>query len=137
MNSKPTKILLIEDSMEDAIIIREMLKETSNTFKMEHVDRLKTGFETLFKDSFDLILLDLNLPKKDGREVLEEIKNDGVLKSIPVIILSTSKNETDIHRTYELKANCYISKPVELDHFFDIILELERFWLNTVKLPQN
>jgi len=137
-------ILLIEDNPGDILLTKEAFNECSVIHKIDYVN---DGIEAIkylrkqekYKDACtpDLILLDLNLPKKDGREVLEEIKNDGVLKSIPVIILSTSKNETDIHRTYELKANCYISKPVELDHFFDIILELERFWLNTVKLPQN
>ena len=83
----------------------------------------------------DLILLDLNIPKKDGRELLAEIKSDNGLKIIPIIVLSTSKNEKDIVTSYELKANCYICKPVELDSFINIILEIEKFWLKTVKLP--
>lgn len=137
-------ILLIEDNPGDILLTKEAFSECN---EIHNIDCVKDGIEALkylrkqgeYKDATtpDLILLDLNLPKKDGREVLEEIKEDSVLKSIPVIILSTSKNETDIHRTYELKANCYISKPVELDNFFNIILELERFWFNTVKLPQN
>ena len=137
-------ILLIEDNPGDILLTKEAFSECSEIHKIDYVN---DGIEALkylqkldkYKDACtpDLVLLDLNLPKTDGREVLEEIKNDNFLKSIPVIILSTSKNESDIQRTYELKANCYISKPVELDHFFNIILELERFWLNTVKLPQN
>lgn len=136
-------ILLIEDNPGDILLTKEAFNECKQNHKINFV---KDGIEALkylrkigeYQDSStpDLILLDLNLPKKDGREVLEEIKKDSKLKSIPVIILSTSKNDKDIHRTYELKANCYISKPVELESFFYIISELNRFWLNTVELPK-
>jgi CheY-like chemotaxis protein len=83
----------------------------------------------------DLILLDLNLPKKDGREVLAEIKNDPDLKRIPVVVLTTSKAEEDIIRMYDNYANCYITKPVDLDEFISIIKSIENFWVNIVKLP--
>lgn len=85
----------------------------------------------------DLILLDLNLPKKDGREVLEEIKSDKDLKHIPVVILTTSKAEEDIFRAYDLYANCYITKPVDLDQFIAVIKSIEDFWFSIVKLPKG
>lgn len=85
----------------------------------------------------DLILLDLNLPKKDGREVLEEIKSDKDLKYIPVVILTTSKAEEDIFKAYDLYANCYITKPVDLDQFIAVIKSIEDFWFSIVKLPKG
>ena len=85
----------------------------------------------------DLILLDLNLPKKDGREVLEEIKQDPDLKRIPVVILTTSKAEEDIIKSYELHANCYITKPVDLEQFITVVKSIEDFWLTIVKLPSE
>jgi chemotaxis family two-component system response regulator Rcp1 len=85
----------------------------------------------------DLILLDLNLPKKDGREVLEEIKNSPMLKSIPVVILTTSASEADILRSYRLHANCYITKPVDLNGFLDVVKSIDSFWLSVVQLPRE
>jgi CheY-like chemotaxis protein len=85
----------------------------------------------------DLILLDLNLPRKDGREVLSEIKSDQRLKLIPVVILTTSEAEEDIFRAYDLNANCYISKPVDLDQFMKVVKTIEDFWLTIVKLPSE
>jgi len=85
----------------------------------------------------DLILLDLNLPKKDGREVLAEIKSDKYLKRIPVVILTSSEAEKDIIGTYDLHANCYITKPVDLDQFIKIVKAIESFWLTVVKLPSD
>lgn len=85
----------------------------------------------------DLILLDLNLPKKDGREVLDEIKNHPSLKHIPVVILTTSNTEQDIIKTYSLHANCYITKPVDLDQFIKVVRTIEDFWLSIVKLPSG
>ena len=83
----------------------------------------------------DLILLDLNLPKKDGREVLREIKEDENLKCIPVVILTTSNAEEDLIETYKMNANCYITKPVDLDQFINVVKSIENFWLSIVKLP--
>ena len=85
----------------------------------------------------DLVLLDLNLPKKDGREVLAEIKADSDLKSIPVVVLTTSKAEQDIFRAYDLHANCYITKPVNLDQFIEVVKCIEDFWFTIVKLPRR
>ena len=85
----------------------------------------------------DLILLDLNLPKKDGREVLEEIKESSSLKSIPVVVLTTSASDADILRSYKLHANCYITKPVGLDGFLEVVKSIDNFWLTVVKLPSE
>lgn len=136
------EILLIEDNQADILLTEEAFKECSSSHK---ITSFKDGFEAmkfLRKEANynkalvpDLILLDLNLPRKDGRELLAEIKADPVLRAIPVIVLSTSKSEKDILNSYELKANCYICKPVELDSFFNIILEIEQFWLKTARLP--
>jgi CheY-like chemotaxis protein len=85
----------------------------------------------------DLILLDLNLPRKDGREVLKEIKESPALRSIPVVILTTSSSEADVLQSYELHANCYISKPVDLDGFLKVVQSIDNFWLSVVKLPHS
>lgn len=137
-------ILLIEDNPGDIKLTKEAFSECNG---FHNIEAVRDGIEAIkylrregeFREVTkpDLILLDLNLPKKDGREVLSEIKKDKDLKCIPVIILSTSRNEKDIHKTYELKANCYISKPVELDDFFRIIADLNHFWFKTIKLPEN
>lgn len=130
------EILLIEDNPADIVLTKEAFKEC----KVQHsISYVNDGIEAIkylkkrdkYKESAtpDIILLDLNLPKKDGRQVLAEIRSDDELKDIPVIVLSTSKNENDIFASYELNANCYIPKPVELDSFFDIIASIERFWL--------
>jgi chemotaxis family two-component system response regulator Rcp1 len=138
------EILLIEDNPGDIVLTKEAFKECSHS---HNITAFKDGIEAMkylrkeekYREAGipDLILLDLNLPKKDGRELLAEIKSDPDLKIIPVIILSTSKNERDILTSYELKANCYICKPVELENFINIILEIEQFWFKTVRLPGN
>lgn len=136
------EILLVEDNPGDILLTMEAFKECVHK---HNITPIKDGVEAIkylkkqekYKDAVtpDIILLDLNLPKKDGREVLNEIKADEKLKEIPVIILSTSKNENDIIKSYELNANCYISKPVELESFINVITEIENFWFNTVRLP--
>jgi CheY-like chemotaxis protein len=138
------EVLLIEDNPGDVILTMEAFKECS---QKHNICAVKDGIEAIKYlrriDEFankkvpDIILLDLNIPKKDGREVLAEIKSDKKLRLIPVIILSTSLNDRDIFTSYELKANCYISKPVELDDFIKIITSIEKFWLKTVKLPRT
>jgi two-component system, chemotaxis family, response regulator Rcp1 len=85
----------------------------------------------------DLILLDLNLPRKDGRQVLKEVKADDSLKRIPVVILTTSKNEEDVLRAYDLHANCYITKPVDFNRFMEVVKSVEEFWLTVVRLPEE
>jgi CheY-like chemotaxis protein len=138
----PVEILLVEDNPGDVRLVQEALKE-NKVFNHMHV--AKDGVEALEflrrepphqeAPRPDLILLDLNLPKKDGREVLAEIKDDPVLRRIPVVILTTSEAEEDILRTYDLHANCYISKPVDLDQFMKVVRSIEEFWLTIVKLP--
>ena len=140
--AKPIDILMVEDNAGDARLAEEAFKESK---MMNTLHRVKDGVEALAfvrrMDAFadaprpDIILLDLNLPKKDGRQVLEELKNDPDLKTIPVVVLTTSEAEQDILKSYELHANCYITKPVDLDKFMGIVKRLEDFWLSIVKLP--
>ena len=138
----PIEILLVEDNPEDAALTMETLRDGRIR---NHVTRVEDGVEALdflrraepYSDAPrpDLILLDLQLPRKNGREVLEEIKVDQDLKRIPVIIMTTSSAEQDIFDTYNLHANCYITKPIELDDFINAVRRIEDFWLTIVKLP--
>jgi two-component system, chemotaxis family, response regulator Rcp1 len=139
---KPIEILLVEDNPGDVRLSIEVLRDAK---VHNHLNTVSDGVEALaflrhegiYADAPhpDLILLDLNLPKKDGREVLAEIKADDKLKRIPVVVLTTSQSEEDILKAYELHANCYISKPVNLDQFIKVVQSIEAFWLTIVKLP--
>ncbi len=140
--SRPVNILLIEDNPGDVRLAQEAFKEGNIDVNLEvAMDGLEAirylrkspPYQTVITP--DLILLDLNLPKKDGREVLGEIKNDAKLRCIPVVILTTSNAEQDILNSYNLHVNCYINKPVDFDRFFDIIQKIEDFWLRTAILP--
>ncbi|MBU1076872.1 MAG: response regulator [Spirochaetes bacterium] len=141
---RPINILLVEDNPADVRLTREAL---INAKVKNSMIVAKDGVEAMecllkknkFKDNPlpDLILLDLNLPKKDGREVLAEIKENKDLKRIPVVILTTSKAEEDVLKSYNLHANCYITKPVELDQFVEVVRSIEDFWLTIVKLPDG
>jgi two-component system, chemotaxis family, response regulator Rcp1 len=141
---KPIEILLVEDNPGDADLAREAL-ETSKLHNHLHVvdDGEKVMAFLRRQDPYahavrpDLILLDLNLPKKDGREVLAEIKSDDSLKRIPVVILTTSSAEEDILKSYNLHANCYITKPIDLSQFLHVVRSIENFWLSIVVLPPN
>jgi CheY-like chemotaxis protein len=134
--------LLVEDNPGDVRLTREALKEGKI---LNDLSVVGDGVEALAflrregryaeAERPDLILLDLNLPKKDGREVLEEIKSDGDLKKIPVVVLTTSAAERDILNAYDLHANCYITKPVDLGQFIKVVQLIEDFWLMIVKLP--
>ena len=140
--NRPINILLIEDNPGDVRLTQEAFKEgkvsTNLDIAMDGVEAIKFLRK---EDSYanvatpDLILLDLNLPKRDGREVLKEIKADEELKRIPIVILTTSNAEQDIIKSYNLHVNCYINKPVDYDKFFDIIQKIEDFWLKTAILP--
>jgi chemotaxis family two-component system response regulator Rcp1 len=142
--AEPIDILLVEDNAADVRLTEEVLTESKVHNKLRVVN---DGAEALrylrrqgeFQDSRrpGLILLDLNLPVKDGREVLAEIKSDEHLKRIPVVVLTTSKAEEDILKTYNLHANCYITKPVDLEQFVTVVRYIEDFWLAIVKLPVN
>lgn len=136
------QILLVEDSKSDAFLTAETLHESRIINELHIVRDGVEAMDFLYQVGKyqnaprpDLILLDLNLPKKNGREVLAEIKNDPHLKSIPVVILTTSDYQEDILKSYELHANCYITKPVELSQFVNMMKTLENFWFAIVKLP--
>lgn len=137
-------ILLIEDNRGDIRLIQEALKSTTAPFEVAVARDGMEAMEYLRQDgSFagavrpDLILLDLNLPRKDGREVLAEIKADPSLKHIPIIVLTTSRNEEDIFKSYDLHVNCYISKSRNLTQLFKIVRGIEEFWLETATLPMK
>jgi CheY-like chemotaxis protein len=141
---RPVEILLVEDNTGDVRLTREALKEgkVRNNLSVagngeEALDFLRREGQFTNAPRPDMILLDLNLPRKDGREVLAEIKDDPNLKRIPVVILTTSQAEQDILKTYNLHANCYITKPVDLESFFEVVKTIEDFWLTIVKLPPN
>lgn len=139
---RAVEILLVEDNPGDVRLTREALKEGKIR---NHLHVAADGVEALAflrregvhadAPRPDIILLDLNLPRKNGREVLEEIKEDPQLRQVPVVVLTTSEAEQDIVRAYTLHANCYISKPVDLEQFITVIRSIEDFWLTVVKLP--
>jgi len=141
---KPVEVLLVEDNPGDVRLTLEALKDGKVN---NHLSVVGDGVEALaflrreekYADAPrpDLVLLDLNLPKKDGRDVLAEIKKDEDLKRIPVVVLTTSKAEEDILKTYDLHANCYVTKPVDFDQFVMVVKSVEDFWFTVVKLPQR
>lgn len=142
LDVRPIEILLIEDNPGDARLTREALREGRVANRLSHVQDGVEAMAFLRQDGRyadaprpDLILLDLNLPRKDGREVLAELKADPRLRLIPVVVLTTSEAEEDILRTYELHGNCYITKPVDLEKFLHIVGMVENFWLAVVQLP--
>jgi two-component system, chemotaxis family, response regulator Rcp1 len=142
-NTEPIEILIVEDNMGDARLTQEVLKENGVRNNLYHV---KDGVEAMqflrrqAKHSAvpppDLILLDLNLPRKDGREVLKEIKGDPELRRIPVVVMTSSEAEQDLLKSYDLHANAYVTKPIGLDRFIEIVQAIEEFWFTVVKLPQ-
>lgn len=144
INGRPglQNILLVEDNPGDVRLMREALQTDGKANNLHVVDdgekaigflRRTTGFENAVRP--DLIFLDLNLPKKDGREVLSDIKADDSLKRIPVVVLTTSEAERDVQHAYDLYANCYIRKPTDLDEYLTVIRACETFWLHIVRLP--
>jgi two-component system, chemotaxis family, response regulator Rcp1 len=144
MNKQPIKILLVEDNEGDILLTTEALEEFKipNELKvlrngseaMSYLHALSAGDKKAFPD---LILLDINLPKKNGHEVLRSAKNHPDLKHIPIIILTTSSSEIDILKAYQEHANCYIIKPLEVTEFMDVATKIEEFWFNIAKLPHN
>jgi len=139
---KPVEILLVEDNPADVRLMKEGLKDAKMRNNLHVVEDGVDAMAYLRREgkysnavSPDIILLDLNLPKKSGIEVLQEVKGDENLKKIPVVILTTSKAEEDIVKSYNLHANCYITKPVDLDQFMKVVKATEDFWLTIVKLP--
>jgi two-component system response regulator len=141
---RPIEILLVEDNVGDVRLTQEALKDAKVANTMHVVEDGVAALDFLYqRDAYaevprpDLILLDLNLPKKNGREVLEQIKQDAHLKSIPVVILTTSQAEADIADAYSLHANCYITKPVEFTQFIRVVRAIEEFWFTIVTLPDK
>jgi chemotaxis family two-component system response regulator Rcp1 len=141
---QPIHILLVDDNEGDILLTREALEEASI------INRISIAYDGMEAINFlkkrppfgnnplpDLILLDINLPKMDGKEVLSIIKSDPDLKRIPVIMLTTSSSEKDILASYDNYANCYITKPVDLDRFIDVVRTIEDFWISIVKLPKT
>lgn len=141
-DSRPVEILLVEDNPGDVRLTREALREGK---VRNNLSVAQDGVEALAflrrEGAYaeaprpDLILLDLNLPKKDGREVLQEIKTDAGLRYIPVVVLTSSQAEKDILRAYDLHANCYVTKPVDFEQFSQVVQTIENFWFTVVKLP--
>jgi chemotaxis family two-component system response regulator Rcp1 len=143
-DAAPIEVLLVEDSAGDVRLTREAFKDAKVLINLHVASDGTEAMTYLRREGVhagatrpDLILLDLNLPKKDGREVLEEIKQSPILKTIPVVILTTSAAEADILQSYEHHANCYITKPVNLDGFLKVVHSIDSFWLSVVKLPRD
>ena len=141
---KPVEILLVEDNPGDVRLTREALKEGKVLNNLHVVEDGVEAMAFLHREGKyadaprpDVILLDLNLPRKDGREVLAEVKADHDLRRIPVVVLTVSNANEDILETYDLHANCYITKPIDLDQFIKVVKAIEDFWLTIVKLPPN
>jgi len=140
----PVEVLLVEDSPGDVRLTRDAFRETNESIRLhvavdgvEAMDFLKKRGTFVGAPRPDFILLDLNIPKMDGREVLAQIKKDNDLKTIPTIILTTSDSEVDIKKSYELQANCYLNKPVQLEDFESVVKSINDFWTTKVKLPQQ
>jgi len=139
---KPIEILLVEDSPGDVRLTREALREGKVSNQVHVADDGVEAMAFLRREGPyadaprpDLVLLDLNMPRMDGREVLAEMKADDALRSIPVVILTTSAAEEDVVKSYDLHANCYVTKPVDLDQFMRVVQSIEDFWLTLVRLP--
>jgi chemotaxis family two-component system response regulator Rcp1 len=142
LNSRSVEVLLVEDNPADVRLTREALKEGKVRNNLHVVGDGGAALDFMYRRGPyagapipDLILLDLNLPKKDGREVLAEIKADEKLRLIPVVVLTTSESEEDILKSYLLHANCYVTKPVGLEQFIQVVKQIDTFWLEIVKLP--
>lgn len=141
---RPAQVLLVEDSVDDVELTLEALKDSKVRMDvhvvsdgMAAMDFLRREGEYADKPRPDLVLLDLNLPLMDGREVLKEIRNDPDLTDLPVVVLTTSQSEEDICKAYKLHANCYISKPVDFIRFSEIVKQIEGFWFQLVRLPRR
>ncbi|HEU0008620.1 MAG TPA: response regulator [Verrucomicrobiae bacterium] len=144
MKARAPLILLVEDNLGDARLVSEALRETGSGSQLRHVDDGVEALDFLRRQGAhngasrpDLILLDLNLPRKSGREVLAEIKADDTLRRIPVVVLTSSQSDEDVLSVYTLNANCYVPKPADLDQFLAAIRSIEQFWFKTARLPAS
>jgi two-component system, chemotaxis family, response regulator Rcp1 len=140
--NRPVEILLIEDNSGDILLTKEAFEEIEFSENLSVVTDGEMAVDYLLKQGRfanattpDIIILDLNIPRIDGRELLAKIKTDAKLKSIPVLVLSTSKSEKDIKHCYELQANCYLIKPIDFEQFIEIVTFIRDFWLGIVKIP--
>jgi two-component system, chemotaxis family, response regulator Rcp1 len=143
-NARPIEILLVEDNPGDVRLTQEALADAKVRNNLHVADNGEEAMSFLRRQGKydhaprpDIVLLDLNLPKKNGMEVLDEMKHDTGLRTIPVVILTTSEAERDISKAYNSHANCYIAKPLDLDQFVQVIQTIEAFWFSIVKLPQG
>jgi CheY-like chemotaxis protein len=143
-NAKSIDVLLVEDDPGDTLMIREAFEDNKVRNRLTCVTDGVQALEFLRREGShagaprpDLILLDLNLPRKDGREVLAEIKADDELRTIPVVILTTSQAEEDVLRSYELHANAYVTKPVDFERFIEVVRQIDNFFVTVVKLPNG
>jgi two-component system response regulator len=139
---QPIEILLVEDNPGDVELTREALRDAKVANRLHVAEDGAEAVDFLFRRGKytdvprpDIILLDLNLPKKDGRQVLTEIKAEPELAQIPIVVLTSSEADEDIHRAYQLHANCYITKPVNFPRFLHVVQSIESFWLTVVRLP--
>jgi CheY-like chemotaxis protein len=142
MKNRVIEVLLVEDDEAEADLTREILEDESISIRLNTVENGVEAMAYLLKQGEyanavlpDVILLDLNMPKKDGREVLKDLRNDEKLKHIPVLILTNSSSDQDIFTAYTLGANCYLKKPIRLDDFSELLKSIDDFWFNLVKLP--
>ena len=138
-DSQPISVLLVEDDPGDVVLIEEAFEHNKVRNRLKIVGDGVEAMEYLrsAKDRPDLVLLDLNLPRKDGREVLAEVKTDERLQQIPVVVLTTSKLEEDVLRSYKLHANAYVTKPVDFDRFIEVVRQIDEFFVTVVKLPRG
>ena len=140
----PIEVLLVEDDPGDVLLIREAFEDNKVANRLhvvadgvEALDFMRQNGVHADAPRPDLVLLDLNLPRKDGREVLAEVKNDDALRTIPVVVLTTSQAEEDVLRSYDLHANAYVTKPVDFDRFIGVVRQIDQFFVSVVKLPNN
>ncbi len=139
MMATPLKVLLVDDSPSDRILTRTCLEDSKLLIELTEVEDGAAALERLRADGPlpDLMLLDLNMPGVDGRDVLAEMRKDAVLRKVPVVVLTSSTAESDVVRSYDLGANCYVTKPVALEQFQEIVNEIAEFWFMVVKLPNG
>jgi CheY-like chemotaxis protein len=140
----PIEVLLVEDDPGDVLLIREAFEDNKVANRLhvvadgvEALEFMRQTGEHADAPRPDLVLLDLNLPRKDGREVLAEVKNDDALRTIPVVVLTTSQAEEDVLRSYDLHANAYVTKPVDFDRFIGVVRQIDQFFVSVVKLPNH
>lgn len=140
----PIEVLLVEDDPGDVLLIREAFEDNKVANRLhvvadgvEALDFMRQNGEHADAPRPDLVLLDLNLPRKDGREVLAEVKSDDALRTIPIVVLTTSQAEEDVLRSYDLHANAYVTKPVDFDRFIGVVRQIDQFFVSVVKLPNN